>query len=505
MAKSGQYISSKYSKAYSMIFDWAVVSQDVQSNSSTINWTLTFKANGSAGASSNCSVYYPDTIIVYVDDNKYTTTITENWSVAGGQSKILASGSTVVYHQSFDAQTFTYSFSTGWELEVATTVNFGWSIEVQSDAIDYIVRSASLIKIYPDNPTDESSYNINYSNPAGEYATLLQIGAEFSDGKIAFAARDVDKKSSLTAFTLTDADKQKLYNKLNEGYTEVTVKFYIKSTVPAGTESQTVKSEFISKTINFVKYFPKLNPEVVEGNSDVFNLTQNNSIMVAGMSDAVFSTGAEAVKGATIVKQYISNGDQQINNTPTGTLNGVTSNTFYFSVEDSRGNVKRESKVVTLIPYVKPTCKVKTENITANGNLTVYLSGKYFNGSFGAVSNSFHVDYKVYIDSNAAPEVWTTETLAPTVDADNNYTGSFTVTGLEYDKRYRFVVRVFDELVTSAESSGIVAAKPLFDWGKEDFKFYIPVTVENNLTVTGDIIINGVSLLQILREGGLIT
>ena len=101
--------------------------------------------------------------------------------------------------------------------------------------------------------------------------------------------------------------------------------------------------------------------------------------------------------------------------------------------------------------------------------------------------------------------MWTTKTLDPTVDTDNNYTGSFTVTGLEYDKRYRFVVRVVDELVTSAETSGIVAAEPLFDWGKEDFKFYIPVTVENNLTVTGDITINGVSLLQILREGGLIT
>lgn len=478
MAKSGQYISSKYSNAYSMIFDWAVVSQDVQSNSSTINWTLTFKANGSDGASSDCSADFPDTINVYVDENLYTTKLTENWSVAGGQSKILAAGSTVVYHQSFAAQTFTYSFNASWELTVATTTNFGWSVGVQSDAIDYIVRSASLISVSPDSPTDESSYTINYSNPAGEYATLLQIGAEFNDGKIAFAARDVDKTAGLTKFTLTDADKQKLYNKLNEGYTEVTVKFYIKSTVPADSGSQTVKSDFISKTINFVKYFPKLNPEVVEGNSDVFNLTQNNSIMVAGMSDAVFSTGAEAVKGATIVRQYISNGDQQLDNTPTGTLNAVTSNTFYFYVEDSRGNVTRDFKVVTWIPYVKPTCKVKTENITANGDLTVYLSGKYFNGSFGAVSNSFYVDYKVYKDGTDEPEVWNTKTLAPTVDADNNYTVSFTVTGLEYDKRYRFVVRVFDELVTSAETFGIVAAEPLFDWGKEDFKFYIPVQMD---------------------------
>jgi hypothetical protein len=200
--------------------------------------------------------------------------------------------------------------------------------------------------------------------------------------------------------------------------------------------------------------------------------------MVAGMSDAVFTTGAEAVKGATIVKQYISNGDQQLDNASSGTLNAVTSNTFYFYVEDSRGNVTRDFKVVNWIPYVKPTCKVKTENITTDGKLTVYLSGKYFNGSFGATSNSLYMDYKVYKDGEDVPETWSMKILSPTVDEDNNYTETVTISGLEYDKRYRFIVKVFDELTTSAETSGIVAAEPLFDWGKEDFRFYIPVQMD---------------------------
>lgn len=461
-----------------MIFDWAVVSQDVASNSSYISWTLTFKSNGTGTAESSCSADFPDVINVYVDNNLYTRNITSDWSVGAGQSKILALGNTTVYHQSSGAQPFTFSFDTRWELAVSSTTSFGWSVGVQSDAIDYIVRSASLISVSPDSPTDERSYTINYSNPAGNYATLLQIGAEFSDGKIAFAARDVDKTAGLTKFTLTDTDKSKLYNKLNEGYTDVTVRFYIKSTVPAGSGSETVKSEFISKTVSFVKYFPKLNPTVVEGNSDVFNLTQSDSTMVAGMSDAVFTTGAEAVKGATIVRQYISNGDQQLDNASTGTLNDVTSNTFYFYVEDSRGNVTRDFKVVNWIPYVKPTCKVKTENIATDGKLTVYLSGKYFNGSFGAVSNRLYMDYKVYKDGEDVPETWNMKTLSPTVDEDNNYTQTVTITGLEYDKRYRYIIRVFDELVTSAETSGIVAAEPLFDWGKEDFRFYIPVQMD---------------------------
>lgn len=475
MAKSGNTTKNFGSSSYSLSFDWNVVSQNIETNSSVIKFALTLKDLKGYGATFESD----GGIGVNVNGETFSDTVASGTVLSPNGSLVLLSTTTTIPHNSFDAQVFSYSYQCNWALSLTATGGMSFQQLGNSEGVlDAIVRSASLIKIYPDNPTDENKYTINYSNPAGEYATLLQIGAEFSDGKIAFAARDVDKTAGLTEFILTDADKAKLYSKLNEGYTEITVKFYIKSTVPAGSGSETVKSEYISKIVNFVKYFPKLNPEVVEGNSDVFNLTQNNSIMVAGMSDAVFSTGAEAVKGATIVRQYISNGDQQLDNASSGTLNDVTSNTFYFYVEDSRGNVTRDFKVVNWIPYVKPTCKVKTENITTDGKLTVYLSGKYFNGSFGATSNSLYMDYKVYKDGEDVPETWSMKILSPTVDEDNNYTETVTISGLEYDKRYRFIVKVFDELTTSAETSGIVAAEPLFDWGKEDFRFYIPVQMD---------------------------
>ena len=501
MAKSGQYISSKYSKAYSMIFDWAVVSQDVESNSSTINWTLTFKANGSAGASSDCSTDFPDTINVYVDDNTYTTKLTENWSVAGGQSKILASGSTVVYHQSFEAQTFTYSFSTAWELTVATTVNFGWEIGVQSDVIDYIVRSA-YITSYPTNWTDEDSPTITYSNPAGNYATQLQACISFA-GEDDIAYRDIPKTGTSYTFNLTDAEKAILWEKLySDSYTS-RMYFYVRSSVPVldGSTYETVLDKKLT-TVQLINYTPIMIPTVVEGDSNVDKLTGGTSF-VAGMSDGVFNLSSAARKGATIVNQYATNGYKQIN-AATGTFTDVTSNTFYFYVEDSRGNITRESKVVNWIPYVKPTVKIKSADLTSSGQLILNISGKYFNGSFGGSTNKLAIDVTVY-EGNSETGSKYVDYLSPSVDTENNYTATHTLSGLSYDKRYRYVVKVFDELATSAETSGITAAEPLFDWGKEDFRFNIPVTVENNLTVTGDIIINGVSLLQILREGGLIT
>lgn len=490
MAKSGQFISSKYSGAYSMIFDWTVASQDAASNSSTINWSLTFKANGSDGASSSSQGTYN----IYVDENLYTRTVAGGWSISGGGSKVLATGSTVVYHQSTDAQSFTFSFDATPYIKVnsVNSVNFSWEIGVQTGVIDAIVLNATLVSVTPDSPTDEDTLTINYLNPCGSSTKSLTVYALFSDGTTALASRSLTKTATSYSLSFTTADKNKLYAKLNAGYTEVALRFYITSTVPYNGSTKTVTNGPITKTLKFINYLPTLSPTAVEGNSDVHNLTGDSNTMVAGMSNAVFTTGAAAYKNATIVKQYISNGDQQIDNVSSGTLYGVTSNTFYFYAEDSRGNIVRDFKVVNFIPYVKPTCKVKTDNIEAEGGLNIYLSGKYFGGSFGAVANKLYVDYKIYVNGTDVPSYWSTRTLTPTVDETNNYTATFRLTGLDYNKRYNFVIRVYDELNTSEETSGVVAAEPLFDWNKEDFCFYIPVEMQDGFKYPQNLLWSGV-------------
>ena len=45
-------------------------------------------------------------------------------------------------------------------------------------------------------------------------------------------------------------------------------------------------------------------------------------------------------------------------------------------------------------------------------------------------------------------------------------------------------------------------AKPIFDWGKDDFNFNVPVYIEGDLSLTGDIEIGGVSLKTLLGLGG---
>lgn len=493
MALSGHMGKNFGSSHYNLSFDWNVVSQNIETNSSVIEFALTLKDLDSYGATFTSD----GTISVNVNGESFSDTVASGTVLSPNGSLVLLSTTTTIPHNSFDAQVFSYSYQCNWALSLTATGSVSFQQSGNGEGVlDAIVRMASIKSVSPDNPTDEDNFTITYSNPSGTYATELQACISFSGGNDDIPYRDISKTGTSYTFTLTEAEKATLYSKLNEGYTTLSVRFYVRSRVPTGSASNyETYWDYITKTITFVDYYPVLNPTVVDNDSDVTALTGNTNTMVAGMSDAYFETGAEAIKGATIVKQYISNGDQQLDNTPTGTLTDVTSNTFYFYVEDSRGNVTRDFKVVNWIPYVKPTCKVKTENVTTDGVLTVHLSGKYFNGSFGAVSNTLYVDYIVYKTNEEAPNYWHRKTLTPSVDADNNYTADFTISNLEYDNRYHYVIKVGDELATSAETLGIVAAEPLFDWGKDDFRFYIPVKMDKGFVYPQTVLWQGAEVM----------
>ena len=76
------------------------------------------------------------------------------------------------------------------------------------------------------------------------------------------------------------------------------------------------------------------------------------------------------------------------------------------------------------------------------------------------------------------------------------------MTGLDYTKTYNIKVRAIDKITTAYPPEQSMMAKPIFDWGKNDFNFNVPVHIEGDLSLTGDIEIGGVSLKALLGLGG---
>lgn len=113
--------------------------------------------------------------------------------------------------------------------------------------------------------------------------------------------------------------------------------------------------------------------------------------------------------------------------------------------------------------------------IAVNGTATITFNGNYFNGSFGAVSNTLTVQYRYRV----AGGTWGSWTAATATKSGNTYSGTATITGLDYRTKYGFQVRATDKLFTATTEEQTAIALPVFDWGENDFNFNVPVTAPN--------------------------
>ena len=224
---------------------------------------------------------------------------------------------------------------------------------------------------------------------------------------------------------------------------------------------------------------PTLAPTAVDSNSATIALTGDSNVVVKYQSNVVCTFNAAARNYATIVSRSVVCGGSSLQ--ADGTLNGATSGTFVFSVTDSRDYTTSVTINKTLVNYIPLSCAVTNEVFNGEGEITFNVNGNCFAGNFGAQSNQIVVQYR-YRAAGGAFSEW--QTVPVTVEA-GKYSASVLVTGADYTKVYSLQARVVDSL-GSAESNVInVSAFPVFDWGREDFNFNVPVNCGAGLLYLG--------------------
>ena len=214
--------------------------------------------------------------------------------------------------------------------------------------------------------------------------------------------------------------------------------------------------------------------------------------MIKGYNVISYNIGAAGRKEATIQNQRITCGNQT-STEPTGTLGYVTSNLFEFRAYDSRGNITETSKTLTMIDYKPLTCR-STATIELDGEETSKIEfsivGDFWSGSFGAVTNSLTLKYRI----KEVSEEWATlEPIINTTEGTYSFNGS--VGGLDYKKTYTLEVVAYDAIYNGDEGYSNVFANPIqlnttpvFDWGENDFNFNVPVVVNGDLLVKGSVL-----------------
>ena len=479
MATHGSHTIKHSTGAYSMTFTWGVVSQSVLNNTTEIYWQLQFRTHGSTFGMMGGWDNAPYAVMVAGVDYQGTS----DFTLGLNRIKVIAEGTQTIKHDDNGTRTFLYSFNTS--VPEMDGIGIG--------TIEFIERKAIITGV--DSFTDEENPVLRYSNVAGDTASLLQAAIKGTDGEELVPYRDIPLLESSYTFELTDQERATLRGYVTSGAGTV-VEFRLKSVVDGVTYE-----EFVPRVFSLINYKPTLAPRVVATDLRTKELTGDSAggTIIKYFSDVAFNTRAAANKGATIEYQTITNGYKTLDDytSNTGTMENVDSNTFYFSVTDSRGFTTKDAVVFSIdnkkfIEYVKLTNNIKSASLSANGALTFTIGGKYFNKSFGAKSNTMEVEYSV-LDSNGDPVFNADEsgwvklgTVSPYVDDKENYTYTYTINGLNYMETYQLSVNVIDELTPVQTSTKVVSAVPIFDWGKEDFNFNIPVKAQKPVIVRND-------------------
>lgn len=483
-----------------LTFTWNITGQSVPYNYSTTHFKVTMKCYTMShiqeylGITSQHDTIQITGCSVYANSTKHVANTTTQLLTAG-KTITLCEGDSNVTHNSDGSfsPTLKVEWAMGRVYEAAQPGNYIYidkTTTVTSAAVfDTIVRRA-LLWSAPLDFTDEDSPSIQYSVPTGMtgYIYLSMDGTGKTEDTHPMAVTG----DGTTTYVFTEADQKKLWTIQDQGVTKKAVKFYIRSTttVDQVTFREGYKDLSNLEIINFMPEFD--DPEVYDTNQDcISRLTGDKNILVRYVSDAYFNTHAKGNKGATITTQTVKHGNDTLPG-PTGTFNKITTNSFHFTATDNYGRSAQETIALTkftgFIDYVKLTCNVQITEMTAEGVATVRVYGKFFDGTFGAIKNKknrLRVNYDLYkngsdvfdhIDIGYADlqlngSSWTVN--------GSDYEYIFEVKNLDYQSYYSIVVRVSDEVaVQGVDAQTMLAATPIFDWGRRDFNFNVPVTIQ---------------------------
>lgn len=207
-------------------------------------------------------------------------------------------------------------------------------------------------------------------------------------------------------------------------------------------------------------------------------LSGNTNTIISGVSTVQINLYATPTTGAYIKDKWCQNppnyysGKHGTTQTFIGHNNGV----FKFGATDTRNRSATKTITLAAIDYRSPTISIDGIEINTSGVATIDISGTWFKGSFGKVSNDITVSYRYKPNSSSSWGSWTT---IPNAAKNNDGTFSATVTksGLSYTETYNFEARVQDAINTVSSKEYIAKSLPVFDWSADDFNFNVPVSV----------------------------
>lgn len=225
---------------------------------------------------------------------------------------------------------------------------------------------------------------------------------------------------------------------------------------------------------------PTVSGTVVDQDSTTIALTGNRNKLIRYKSDVLCTISATSNNSASISSKSI-NGTAVSGTTASYTDTGLSS--FTFSATDSRGYTSTATVSPTVVQYVPLTMNPTLKHRTPTGSeIVLSFTGNYFSGNFGAYNNTLTISYRYKLTSASSWSSWTTIASSSYTISSGSYSGTNISLGTSYSytSDYVFEIRAVDgtsayPLTTIVKQIVLGRGTPVFDWGKSDFQFNVPV------------------------------
>lgn len=448
MALSGNIATaawqSQSGSTWKVVLYWTAT-QNVEKNTSTINWEL--KASTSASGYvviSELRVKFGGEQIYYRNSSYHTNAY---------NGTLLASGQKVITHNNDGTKSFAASVEAGI---------YNWAINKSGSgtiALNTIPRASSVsctvsnIGGYP---------VISITRAASSFTHTLRYEFKGLTGTIISKTTSV----SYSGWQVPSTFYAKIPDSIT-GTGTIYCDTYNGSTL-IGTKS-------CPFTVRVINSNPTFTITMRDSDAETTNLTGNTNSILRYYSDVSYQINATAKNGASIKNYKIVNGSNT-KTTASGTFYDVSDGVFQVSVTDSRGLTTSRTYELSLIEYVKISCNVWLKSVNAEGKAVLGVSGNYYNGSFGLTDNELKLHYEYKIAGESGYNHYATVT--PTING-NTYEAEVVIEGLDYTKTYSLRFLAYDLLRSVYSADLPIRCIPVFDWGEDDFNFNVPIQLNN--------------------------
>ena len=227
---------------------------------------------------------------------------------------------------------------------------------------------------------------------------------------------------------------------------------------------------------------PIIEAKVVDINPKTVELTGDSSKLIKYHSHAEASMTVTSDSAINMDTCIISNGNEKNIGSKSYIFENVYKRIFFFSAKDAEDDYSTTSVIPEMVDYVKLTCAITNSRPEADGTMRLSCTGNYFNGSFGAKSNSLTVTYSYTGSKDSSDDGTMTVSKS-----GNTYSAYVYLNDLDYEETYTFTITAKDKLAIVTSSEEGVTSVPLFHWGKNDFTFEVPVTFNGKVTFNDDV------------------